>query len=477
MKLLLRLLKWALSIIAVLAALAGVAFYAAMHRFYPDTPIAAYPADVDKATAQQQDFDYFRNYFDLDRAYTAAARAQAEKLLTEYRAQAGKLSDAQFYLAIGRMAALADNGHSRVHPGPLSRRNNRLPCRLYRFDDGYYVIRARPACSELLGAKLLQVDGHPIATVVDAMYVYFGGPRSHYDQFAAPFFLESPALLHAAGLASEADRVSLHVQLRDGSERDITIDAEPTDPKGPGAFGNEYLSPQRYAKEQADWQPLLPVDAKLPVFLRDLANPFVSEYWPEKATYFAQFRSNADEPGHPIGTFIAKVRGEIKSDRPRFIVVDLRFDQGGDFTKTASLMKHLTTLADSIEHVYVLTSAWTFSAGDVSLALAREHGGKRITVLGQPVGDRIRLWAEGGSLNLPHSGLSIGFATGLHDYSRSCFGEPGCFWVMYFFPMHVATLDPDIRVPYDFGDYVNLRDPVLERTLELAGASKTAQLP
>jgi hypothetical protein len=101
----------------------------------------------------------------------------------------------------------------------------------------------------------------------------------------------------------------------------------------------------------------------------------------------------------------------------------------------------------------------------VSVALARAHGDGKVTVIGEPVGDRIRLWAEGDSLVLPNSRLSIGFATGLHDFSRSCAGEPGCFWIMYFYPMHVPTLDPDVRVGYSFGDYAALRDPVLERVL------------
>jgi hypothetical protein len=91
-----------------------------------------------------------------------------------------------------------------------------------------------------------------------------------------------------------------------------------------------------------------------------------------------------------------------------------------------------------------------------------------VTLIGEPPGDRIRLWAEGGSLKLPNSGLVIGFATGLHDYSKSCFGEHGCFWTMYLYPMHVQSLDTDIRLPYNFDDYVSLRDPVLEHTRKLA---------
>jgi hypothetical protein len=455
----------------VLIAFIGVLGLAFFHTFYPSPPTPRLSGAADAATKQREDFDYFRNYFDLNRTFTSESRAHAEQLLAQYRARSGSLSDAQFDLAIAQIVALADNGHSRVQPGPLSRRHNRLPCRFYHFDDGFWIIRARPACAELLGAKVLRLDGRPIESVADGMFQYFGGPKNHYDQFAAEFFLESPELLNAAGLAEDASRLVLHLQLPDGAERGVTVNAEAADANAPHVYSDEYLSPNPIDKEPEDWKPLLARDAKLPLFLRNYsATPFQAEYWPNDRIYYAQFRSNDDEPGHPIGEFVTRIEHEITADRPRTIVLDLRLDQGGNFTKTASLMKNLAKLSDSIEHVYVLTSAWTFSAGNVSVALLKEHGAKKVTLIGEPVGDRLHLWAEGGSLTLPNSDLVIGFATGLHDYSKSCFGERGCFWVMYFYPMHVQSFAPDIRVPYTFDDYAGLRDPVLERALKLAGS-------
>jgi hypothetical protein len=455
-----------LSVLIVLIGGLGLAFF---HTFYPSPPAAHVDAASDLAAKQREDFDYLRNYFDLNRSFTVELRGHAEKLLAEYRERSGSLSPAQFDLAVAEIVAFADNGHSHVQPSPLSGRHNRLPCRFYHFDDGFRIIRARPACAELLGAKVLQLDGRPIDSVADEMFKYFGGPKNHYEQLAAVFFLESPELLNAAGLAVAVDRLILHVALSDGAERDVTIAAEAPDATAPHVYSVEYLSPKPIGKEPADWLPLLSRDAKLPLLLRDYsAAPFQAEYWPDEGIYYAQFRSNEDEPGHTIAEFIGRLEYEIPVDRPHTIVLDLRFDQGGDFTKTASLMKQLTKLSESIEHVYVLTSAWTFSAGNDSLALLKEHGAKKVTVLGEPVGDRIRLWGEGGSLTLPNSGLVIRFATGLHDYSQSCFGERSCFWVMYFYPMHVQSLAPDILVPYNFDDYVGLRDPALGRARELA---------
>lgn len=451
-----------LVVLPLVLAMAGIAF-AFFRTFYPDAPVADYSPATDTATAQQQDFDYFRHFLEYDRSYAPEARARATELLAEYTPRAGSLSEAEFDLAIARMIALADNGHSRVQPGPLSRRHNRLPCRLYRFADGYHVLRARAACTALLGARIEAVDGRPLAEVVDRLHDYYHGPRNHYEQFAATYLLESPALLHAAGLAAASDHLTLRVALRDGTQHEVAMAADPPDPDALRVSSDRYLSPLRIERETTDWSALLPVDAPLPLFLRDPQTPFRSMPLDDPAFHYVQLRSNSDEEGHPIAAFVARVAREIREARPRVVVLDLRFDQGGDFTTTASLMKNIATLADSIERVDVLTSAWTFSAGNVGVALAKQHGGDKVRVVGEPVGDRIRMWAEGGNLWLPNSKLALRYSTGLHDYSRSCRYEPGCFWVLYFFPMQVTSIEPDVRVDYTFGDYVALRDPVLER--------------
>lgn len=457
-----RIVLWIVSAVVLVALIGGGLFYAMFAKFYPSAPEPNYPPALNLAEAQRQDFDYFRNYFDYNKAYTPQTREQAEKLLAQYRSQAGELSPAAFDLAVARMVALANNGHSTIFMGPFSRHHNRLPCRFYKFADGFFVLRARSACADLLGTKIVGIDGHPIQQIVDGMFKYSSGPRNHYDQFKAVFFLESPEILHAAGFADASDRETLHVRAQDGSERDVTIAADKANADAPRVYSDSYLSPLPIDGEEKDWKPLLAKDAKMPLFLRDYTNPFQTEWWADRKTLYVQFRDNADEPGHPIGAFVDQVENEIADHKPRFIVLDMRLDQGGNFTKNASLMKHI---ADDVEHVYVLTSAWTFSAGNVSVALAKFHGGNKVTIVGEPVGDRMRIWAEGNDLLLPNSKLDIGFATGLHDYTKSCFGEPGCFWVMYAYPMQLKSWMPDISVPYTFADYAAMRDPALDRVL------------
>jgi hypothetical protein len=458
--------------VLVLGAALGALVYAFLHKFYPSVPPPHFPPPTSPAQAQLQDLQYFQNYLDYNRTYTPAARAEAVRLLQAGEALAGRMTPAQFDLAVARMTALADNGHSKIYPDIFRQRHNKLPCLLYHFSDGYYIVRARRACQGLLGAKLLAIDGHPTTEVVERMYRYVLGPRTHYDQYYSPFYLESPELLNAAGMAAAVDRVTLHVLSQDGTEQDVPISADPPDPNWKWwVYSIFYLSSEPIPGATSDWKSVLPAEARVPLFLADFTNPFRTMSWP--GVYYAQFRSNMDQDGHPIRPFVAQVTKAIAAEKPRSVILDLRLDQGGDFTTTAGLMSHVTQLAPSIEHVYVLTSGWTFSAGETSAALAKEHGGGRVTIVGEALGDRLRLWGEGRNMTLPNSKIVLHYATGLHDYSKPCWGEPGCFWTTMFFPMHLQTLAPDVPIPYTFADYRASRDPVLDYVLNRVRRGRT----
>jgi hypothetical protein len=465
----LRISIWFGGTALLMASVAGVLGFAFFQKFYPTPPKPDYPAPRNEAMAQRQDLDYFRHYLTFNQAYNIVSREKAQHLLAETEAKAGELSHGEFELAIARIVALADNGHSTVLMGSFSRLNNRLPCRLYRFADGYYVIRAHTGCVSLLGAKLIAIDGRSAEQVTEAMFRYSGGPKNHYDQFKSVLFLESPELLHAAGLANVANHVTLTVRMPDGLRREVMLSADPADPKAPRVYSDAFLSPEPIKGETKDWQPLLSRPA--PLFLRDYSNPFHSHFWSNSGVYYVQFRANANENGHSISAFVSQVKQELAANKPRIIVLDLRLDQGGNLVSAADLMQRLPVM-ESVRHVYLLTSPWTFSAGLVSAAIVKHAGGDKVTIIGENVGDRLRFWAEGGGIVLPNSKLDIGFSTGLHDYKGSCWGEPGCFWLQIFIHPQVETLEPAAVVPYRFADYVRGRDPLLETALDLASPVK-----
>ena len=91
-------------------------------------------------------------------------------------------------------------------------------------------------------------------------------------------------------------------------------------------------------------------------------------------------------------------------------------------------------------------------------------------ILGEPVGDRLAFYAEGGRTCLPNSKLCMGYETGKHDYANPCRDIERCYWLNWFYPVRVKSLDPDERIGMSFAEWRAGQDPVFERAVRLATA-------
>src|SRR4051812_49801271 len=90
------------------------------------------------AAQLKQDLDWFRaNVFEIEKSYSASARAEAERRLAALNGSLSRTIAIAFTMELGRIVALADNGHSNVFAGTRSRWSNRIPLRLTTFCDEF----------------------------------------------------------------------------------------------------------------------------------------------------------------------------------------------------------------------------------------------------------------------------------------------------------------------------------------------------
>jgi hypothetical protein len=118
-------------------------------------------------------------------------------------------------------------------------------------------------------------------------------------------------------------------------------------------------------------------------------------------------------------------------------------------------MEHLQ-LATGDRPVYVIIGRATFSAGLYHAAQWKQWG--KATFIGEPVGDRLDFWSEGGNVILPNSGLAVHFADAFHSYSRKDYPERK----PYFEDLSIDSLAPDYPVNPTFADYMAGRDPAMD---------------
>jgi hypothetical protein len=203
--------------------------------------------------------------------------------------------------------------------------------------------------------------------------------------------------------------------------------------------------------------------ADLPFYLREPEKSFRLAGLPARGLYL-QYRANS---GEGIEAFGYAVREQVIAMQPAYLVLDQRFNGGGDYTLAADLMMDLPALLPDAAPIYVITGPATFSAGINSVAFIKSAGGERVVLLGERIGDRERAWGETNEFELPNSRLGMTFNTGLHDVAQGCPPFPECYVRNYFYDVAVGSLDPDVPIDTGFSDYLAGVDPVLDYVLSL----------
>ena len=429
-------------------------------RFYPPGPKPAPQELADPAAGQVADAKFLQPFADFDRAYSESARAEAKRELARLLEDAASLTHEQFLLRVAHITALADNGHTTINENSFKKNTPRLPLRTFWFADGLYILRASHEQGDLLGARIDGIDGRPVESVFGVMRQYMGGTEIH-RRIRLLAMLESPAILQAAGVAREPHALTLSGALADGKPFERRIEAEDRDRSAPVSSTMRVLFPVRTPNLEK-LESFLGPDESLPVWLRDPGHLFSTAALEGGGLYVA-LGSNTDDEGR-IADFLATLLARIVTEKPKFVVLDFRMNGGGDYTKTLPFMGALLEVTRPATKVYVLTSGWTFSAAITSVSALRTFGEGRVILVGEPVGDGLDFWAEGGGFTLPNSAISVFYTTGRHVYNGRCV-DPNCFYLNELYPVHVDNLDPDIPAPLTFAAYRARRDPAMEAVL------------
>jgi hypothetical protein len=413
-------------------------------------------AIAEEATSSpwEQDIALYRaEVFARDASYSAEERASAEALLTKLEQNFAGMSDAEIELTLAEIVATADNGHSLLMPGGWTKRYARLPISFQVFADGIYVIGATPDSEELVGMRLQSIDGHSAESLAAAWSRYQGGQEGWRSQYL-PYFLEAPEILVAAGMADEAETLRISLVNDEGEAGEFVLPALADLPPLEGF--DQYIAPSRLliAASTADAE-------GLPLYLKDPGQVFRHEQIGELNAAYVQFKANIDfGGGQDIDAFLDSVTGALSRQRPSWIIVDQRFNFGGDLTTTRELMKSLSKYLAPNGRLFVIISGRTFSAGISSVAYARQSAGDRLTIVGEPVGDALEFWAEGDIAELPNSGVAFMYATERHNYMTGC-QEDDCHRNIRIDPIRVPSLAPDVRAPLTHADYLDGADPAM----------------
>jgi hypothetical protein len=415
----------------------------------------------DRTAQWRQDIELARtDFLNRDRSYSAANRALAAAALEDLAGRVETLSDAEIAAGLARAAAMSGNAHTRAY---LLRNRGvwrRYPIRIWKFGGEWRVIAARPEHAELVGARLVRVGGVRVDRAEARVRPLFAG-NDNWARYMATYGLTSPDALMGAGVLEPSGGGEATFEFRTLRNRRVRVSIAP-EPFARRESPEEswwFLSPAHPATQ--GWTHVLAGRA-LPEALAG-AESFYRFARCEGDVAYLQFNRASNAPtGETVAAFGERVLADLAQMPPSRLIVDLRFNTGGNLELGQRLFQQLSALPVAQEEgrTTVIVGPNTFSAGITHVAQMRTLS--RVRLVGTEPGDVLEMWAEGGNVLLPNSQINMHYADRAHTYSTAPSGiAPELVWL----DLNVESLAPDVRADWTWRDYLEGRDPYVRAAL------------
>ncbi len=369
------------------------------------------------------------------------------------------LTEEQRVVRAMRVVALLGDGHTKLEPDSPAFALW-YPIRLYEFTDGYFVTSAHRSVSELAGAQVLEIAGHRTSEVVGEARKLMGAD----NEFSAKerlYAVHNAALMKGLGYAGGTGELKMKFKLRDGKiiERHLA----PRNTDNPHFSDAAASFDWQFAGEMfgtpfgtaADWVSAfkgLPASAFQKI---DLSRPlhltsrevYAVRPMPKQEAYYIQANQVDDNFVH----FFKRTLREIDEIKPRRLIIDLRYNSGGDGSYVTAMIHEFIKREDNQpwKELYVLTGRKTFSAAIMVLRALVEN--VPLSLVGEPTGSAFNHYGDAVLRKYPLTGLRVHVSTLRHQLSNS--NDQSEF---------VAV---DVPAPFSFADYAGGRDPAVDPIL------------
>jgi tetratricopeptide (TPR) repeat protein len=377
-----------------------------------------------------------------------------------FKAAVPSLTDEQRMVRAMRLVALVGDGHTQLEPNN-PRFASWYPFRLYQFTDGFFITSAHQSVADLAGAEMLEIAGRPTAEVVGEARSLMGADNS-FDRRERLFAVHNAALMKGLGYATPAGDLKIKVRLHDG--RTVERQVHPRKSDDPryddldSSFewqfrGEMFGMPFGTIEEWVSAYNNLPASAfRMPDTARPLhltqRRAYVSRPIPEHDALYAQMNQLDDTD---FVKFVQSVLSEVDKQKPRRLILDLRYNFGGDGSQVQRAIHEFIRRENDQpwRELYILTGRKTFSAGIMLLDGFLKH--TQVTVVGEPAGAALNFSGDTVSRPYSRSGSHMSVSSLRHQLSSSDD-------LREYTPVDVPTL-------FSFADYAAGRDPAIDPIL------------
>jgi hypothetical protein len=424
-----------LAFVAVAAVLGGAYLYL-IQAGYLASPIVRdpWPAPTPATTRDErwmQDVRYLADnlVYLHPNAFHTTSRDEFDARVNRLIADVPTIPDAQIWVGIAEITALLDDGHTDpwLHTPGFFRL---YPLRLGWYGDDLVVTGTHPDYAEAAGARVVRIGDSDLQSAFEAVERVISYDNAQSLRFSAQTFLRTPEVLTALGVLDDAECGQYTLERPDGEI--ITVEVRPV------------------AVDDASFEYVTlydVLDVNPPVRTLNPNEDYWYTYLEDSQTIYFHYYRCYDNPVNPFAALVTDMMAFIDSHEVTRVVVDLRFNGGGDSEVIDPFIEAIRARPDlnADGKLFVLIGQQTFSSAMMN-AIDFDTQTHAI-LMGEPTGGTPNAYGETRTFRLPNSGIEVQYST---RYFRNLPDS------------NPEAVEPEIPVSITWADLLIGRDTVLE---------------
>lgn len=415
------------------------------------------------------DLDYFRKVvLDNEKDATTAQISGFNNVISEFPAPA-TIDD----LSVIALAALAqfDNAHTTV----LKPKLYRLPVRFHWLGEDLIIVKATTEYASLLGQKVVELGGVSPDKLVPLARKFVGGGTESWLKYRSETLFTSPTILAVLGATVDVEveeplnsgeersqSVALVTATLDGQEIRSTVTASaslmPSDP----FWDFRDAFPDNTSFDTEGWLTLLHKGTDLPLYLQKSDQYHLLHSLPSQNAVYLRMNASFADSTETLDELQQRLERMIAEESPDNLIVDFRYNRGGDYTKVLPIVKAVVAGVPENGRLYLIVGPNTFSAGLISATQFKRYLPSQLTVVGSEVGDKLRFRAEGYYPTLPYSGIQLYLTKAWTDLEKGCGWLDDCWPPNKVLLRKVGSFPIDMKVENTWASYMASEDKIMD---------------
>jgi hypothetical protein len=316
------------------------------------------------------------------------SKEQFRSAVAELSARIPSLKDYEVVVGLQRLAAMIGDGHTYLATWDIQ---HFYPLDLHWFNNELRVIRTVSAHEEVLGMRLVAINGVSTTEVSDRVQsVIPQGENEWYVLQQSANQMIRAEVLASSGIVPNIGPTMFTFE--DENSRQITVNIEPVAPN-----------------TKLDW---IHVTKDPPLYQQRPGESFWFVNLPEAQTLYVNFRNyvNLEQHAHKLWEF-------IDHHPPKCLIIDMRQNGGGNYTLGRSQLIYELQKRPTLNRagcLFVMIGRGTFSAAMTNVTDFRRE--TDAILVGEPTGARPKGYQENHWLTLPHSGLQVSIASRYYKF-------------------------------------------------------------